>query len=146
MSTYIYREDSGYDERFDAPGDDAAEHFARELLRDGDWGQQHADKTFTVRASVARIVPEDSEDREDDWIIEDWRTVTVTFQPAEPPCPGRDGHDWQDGTPRGSGGGVIYTDTCAHCGLRRITDTWDTDPATGDVMQTIAYEQPEVAR
>jgi len=58
MTTYIYREDSGYDERFDAAGDDAAEQRAEEMLREGDWGQDQAEKTFRVRAQVGRIIIE----------------------------------------------------------------------------------------
>lgn len=139
MSTYIYREDSGYDERFEAANDEAAEAYAGELLRDGDWGQHSAGKTFRVRAMVARVLAD--EDGED--VLEGRRTVTVTFDPPVPRCPGHDSHDWQDGPSYASGGGVTYTDTCAHCGTRRTTDTWDHDPANGEVMETVAYEAAE---
>jgi hypothetical protein len=141
MGTYIYREDSGYSERFGALDDDDAGHYAEGLLRGGDWGQDSAGKTFRVRAHVARIEIIDG--------IEDeveGRTVTVTFGPHVPPCPGREDHDWQQGPSYGSGGGVKYTDTCAACGLRCTTDTWDHDPAAGEVMETVTCEPAAVAR
>jgi hypothetical protein len=46
MITYIYREGSDYDERFQAADDQAAEARARELLREGDWGQASAGKSY----------------------------------------------------------------------------------------------------
>lgn len=143
MSTYIYREDSGYDEQFEAATDEDAEQRARDMLRDGDWGQASADKTFTVRAQFARVMfSGDDAAPGRDGGLGSWRTVSCTFEPAVPPCPGRGSHDWQDGAASGSGGGVKYEDFCAHCGLRRVTDTWDHDPATGEVMETVRYETP----
>lgn len=57
-----------------------------------------------------------------------WHKVQI--DPEEPDCDDVD-HAWQDGPVRGSGGGVAYTATCAHCGLRRHIDTWGTDPHDG---------------
>jgi hypothetical protein len=31
----------------------------------------------------------------------------------------------------GHGGGVRITEVCRHCGVRRITDTWATNPCDG---------------
>lgn len=133
MGTYLYREDSGYDERFEAADDEAAGKYARELLEGGDYGV--ITKTTRVSAYVARI------DRDEDGEYEaDGRTVTADLRPAEPPCTAPEGHDWEEGPAYGSGGGVKYTNTCRHCGLRMTADTWDTDRATGAVMGTIEYE------
>lgn len=54
----------------------------------------------------------------------------VLVDPEEPDCDDVE-HAWQDGPVRGKGGGITYTDTCAHCGLRRHVDTWGSDPFDG---------------
>lgn len=128
MSTYTYCEDSGYDETFEAPDDEAATAYARDLLASGDYGI--IEKTTRVGAVVIA-------DRYDD---PSWR-VTADLEPAETPCCGQDGHDWQDGPEYASGGGVRFTDRCGNCGTARTTDTWDCDPRTGEVMRTVRYEQ-----
>lgn len=132
MSTYVYREDSGYDERFEAPGEEAAEQHARDLLEGGDYGV--ITKTLRVSAWVARI--ERSENGEYEI---DGRTVTYDHQPAEPACTAPGGHDWDEGPAYGSGAGVKYVNVCGHCELRMITDTWDYDRATGEPMGTVEY-------
>lgn len=134
MSTYIYREDSGYDEKFEAADETAAEKHGRELLASGDYGI--ITKTLRATAQVARI--ETDEDGEHEL---DWREVEHTFQPSEPKCEDGQEHDWQKGQSFSSGGGVKWTDTCTRCDLRRITDTWGHDPATGATMKTLAYER-----
>jgi len=137
MTTYVYREDSGYDERFDAVSDEAAEARAEELLREGDWNQDSAEKSFRVRASVGRVSaePDGTED------IQGWRTVMVQLDPVPPQCSGRQqAHDFDGGPSYGSGGGVKYTDTCRKCRLRRTTDTWATDPADGTPFTAVSYE------
>lgn len=69
---------------------------------------------------------------------------TVTLDPEEPTCSSYDGHSWRDGQPRGHGGGVIYTDTCHHCGLRRTTDTWAQRRDTGEQgLVSTSYEHPD---
>jgi hypothetical protein len=150
MPVYIYREESGYDERFTAADDEAAETRAREMLREGDWNQDRSTATFRVRASIAEIVTENGEEYE-----ENWRTVAVTFEPDEPACitDCTGGHDWQ--TPyelvggirdnpgvRANGGGVTIDYACVLCGARKHVNTWDTDPATGAVMETVSYDGP----
>jgi hypothetical protein len=134
MGTYIYREESGYDERFDAAGDDAAEARAGELLRGGDWGTERS--SFRVRAQVARIEAHDGAETECDW-----RTVMVQFDPPVPPCSERQqSHDFDDGPAYGHGAGTVTTDTCRECSTRRVTDTWATDWATGEPFTSVAYE------
>ena len=56
--------------------------------------------------------------------------VRVEVEPSEPEC-SEDDHDWVDGPIYGSGGGVAWTSKCRHCGLRRRTDTWASDPQDG---------------
>jgi len=146
MTTYLYREDSGYDETFEAAGDDAAEAYAEQLLRDGDWNQAGAEKSFRVRAMVGRVHagPDGTED------ILDWRTVMVQFDPDEPGCTSPDGHDWQ--SPYGlvggvrenpgvwaHGGGITVDEACVRCGAGSHRDTWDTDPANGETFESVAY-------
>ncbi len=141
MTTYIYREDGGYDERLLAADDEAAAARAEEMLREGDWHQAEAEKSFRVRAVIGRVItePDGTED------VDGWQTVMVQFDPAEPPCPAG-GHDWRDGIPGlglgsfGNGGGVIVREACAACGAGRTTDTWATDPANGQPFESVAYQ------
>jgi hypothetical protein len=136
MTTYTYREPSGYDEEFEAGDDAQATARARELLRDGDYGE--ITKTTRIEAN---IIPWDGDAADTD---HSWR-VTVDLEPDPPDCADGGGvHEWQDGTVYGSGGGVAWTDTCALCGLTRTTDTWDHDPQTGEVMETVRYERAAV--
>lgn len=103
---------------------------AEEYVEGGDWGE--SDRTFFVTVYVATVGGSDS------------CPIKVTVQPDDPPCPGEDGHDWKDGPVRGSGGGVKYRDTCRRCELKRVTDTWGTDPSDGTQgHRTVRYERPE---
>src|SRR5690606_23549893 len=65
--------------------------------------------------------------REDD--KDEYAETTVQIDPPEPPCP-KGEHDWRDSNIGAYGRGVIITEVCAHCGVRRITDTWAYDPGT----------------
>jgi len=103
---------------------EAAEEFAGTW---DDWGSCER-KTLWINVYVIELA-EDGEPNEGTG-----EHVKVTLEPPEGQCDGAlyGMHDWQeDGDPRGSGGGVVYSDTCAHCGLRRITNTWDYDPEDG---------------
>lgn len=103
---------------------------AEEYVEGGDWGE--SDRTFFVTVYVATVGESDS------------CPIKVTVQPDEPPCPGEDEHDWEDGLVYGSGGGVKWRDTCRRCGLERVTDTWGTDPSDGTQgHRTVRYEIPE---
>jgi hypothetical protein len=71
----------------------------------------------------------------------DYETFTVELQPEEPPCTREDGHDWQQESVWGHGGGVIIKDRCEHCGARMITDTWAQRMDTGEQgLTSISYE------
>ena len=71
-----------------------------------------------------------------------WHKVQI--DPEEPDCDDVD-HAWQDGPVRSSGGGIAYTDTCAHCGCRRHVDTWGTDPFDGTQGYRIVRYLPAVS-
>jgi hypothetical protein len=75
-------------------------------------------------------------------VAAEWHKVQV--DPEEPDCDDVD-HSWQDGPVRGNGGGVTYTDTCAHCGLRRHVDTWGTDAFDGTQGYRIVRYLPAVS-
>lgn len=67
-------------------------------------------------------------------------SVDLTVEPTEPACT-EDEHDWEQVGLAGSGGGVIITEECRHCEVRRIEDTWAQDPATGEQgLTSIRYE------
>lgn len=70
-----------------------------------------------------------------------WERHKAQIDPEEPDCEDVD-HAWQDGPVFGSGGGVVYTDTCAHCGWRRHVDTWATDPSDGSQGHRIVRYSP----
>ena len=82
-------------------------------------------------------------------------SVTVAFQPDEPECMRGEDHDWQsphdvvggiEDNPGvwGSGGGIVSREVCSHCGRYRVTDTWATNPSTGEQgLTSVAYEDAD---
>jgi hypothetical protein len=87
--------------------------------------------------------------------LEAWDDV-VTLDPDEPDCEEdqQGHHDWQapyqivGGCPEnpgvwGSGGGVIVEEVCMRCGTARVTDTWATDPHTGEQGLTRVWYEPD---
>ena len=72
------------------------------------------------------------------------RQLVVEIPPPEPTCPGHRAHEWAGGSVQGHGGGVITVEECRRCGVRLTTDTWATDPETGEQgLRTIRYDAPE---
>jgi hypothetical protein len=72
--------------------------------------------------------------------INDARTVEIP--PVEPECSEELGHDWRspysvlgglEENPGvwGNGGGVIMKRVCWHCGMYKVTNTWDYNPEDG---------------
>lgn len=128
MTTYEVRD--GYEsEEFDAADDNAAIAFADAWLEDGDWPR---DETQYLTASVYRMP-------ENECVGE----ATLTLQPLPPACAGGHDHDWcsphrvvgglrENPGVFGSGGGVKVVEVCRHCGRRQHTDTWATNPNTGE--------------
>jgi hypothetical protein len=105
----------------------AAEQFAADEVGD-------IDRTVFVNVLVAPAC---------DTAAAEWHKVQV--DPEEPDCDDVD-HAWQDGPVRGSGGGIAYTDTCAHCGLRRHVDTWGADPFDGTQGYRLIRYLPAVSK
>ena len=107
---------------------ESARDAAREYVEGGDWGESNS--TMFHRIHVAL----------DGEVVD---TVTVTTDPAEPPCESTtDGHEWHEADVRGNGGGVVVTETCTHCGVRKITDTWATNPCNGTQGHTSVRYEP----
>lgn len=120
---------------------ETAEEAAQEYVDGGDWG--YATKTFWVTVHVVKDGEEDGESHK------------VEVEPSVPKCSARQGHQWE--TPHevvgglrenpgvfGHGGGVTMTEVCAHCGCRKVTDTWAQDPVDGQQgLRSVSYEQPE---
>jgi len=105
---------------------ESAEAAAESYVRDGSWGPEAV--TSWTRVSVHPIDDPDAV-----------TSHLVTVDPEEPPCT-EGQHEWVDGPVCGSGGGVRWVSTCAHCGCTRTTDTWATDPTTGEQgLQSVEY-------
>lgn len=102
--------------------EEAAE-LASDMLRDADYND--LESTIWPEADVWDNVDSDNTKR-----------VRVTVDPAEPKCTREHRsdaleHEWEQVYCRGNGGGVIVHESCEHCGKRRITNTWATNPANG---------------
>lgn len=70
----------------------------------------------------------------------DFSSVSVEVPPDEPECT-ESKHKWVDEQTRCNGGGVIITDTCEHCGVKRIINTWAQDRETGSQgLTSVRYE------
>jgi hypothetical protein len=107
---------------------------AREYLSGGDWGEPS--ETSWVHVWVWRT----GVDADGDIVDVERESHRIAIEPSEPDCTRDDGHDWIDGEPRGSGGGVYYRDTCRHCRCVRLTDTWAQDRATGEQgLTSVSY-------
>jgi hypothetical protein len=141
MPTYTYRECSGYDEDFEAAGDDAARAHAEELLSTGDWDV--SDGTIWVTATVTRA------GQDEDGYEYPGTEVRVQLDQPAPECPAGE-HDWQQpsalvgGGVRGNAGGVIISEACVRCGAGRETDTWHQMPDNGVVApdSVVTYRGP----
>lgn len=71
-NTYVYREDGGYEEQFEAPNIEAAKDIAENILRNGEWG----DKGAKVTARVTEL-DEDGEE------TDETESVTVEIPPND---------------------------------------------------------------
>ena len=84
-------------------------------------------------------------------------SIRVTIDPTEPGCVEAHRHAWLaplslvGGAPeepgvRHHGAGSLATEVCARCGWYRDTDTWATDPGTGEQgLTSTAYRAPDDA-
>ena len=98
-------------------------------VHDGDWGEIKVTTWINVVAK-------------DPWTGEK-TDVTVRLDPEEPDCTESE-HVWQGNKVWGHGGGVVYEETCQHCGCHRNTDTWATNRNDGTQGHTsVAFFHPE---
>lgn len=93
---------------------------AQEYVDGGEWGD--IDSTTWVTVFV-RWTDEDGDELQD--------RIKIAIDPDEPGCEEED-HDWKQVSVRGSGGGVVVTSQCAHCGLFCERNSWAQDPADGE--------------
>lgn len=113
-----------------APGEEEAA--ARELI-ERDWQLTPEGVTWWATAWIAPA--DDPHER---------RRIWVAVDPEEPECPGEEDHAWRQVSLTGHGGGVILTDACESCCLRRVTDTWAHCPETGvQGLESIRYVEDE---
>ena len=119
---YHIRDEDGVETTVEADDMAGAHRLAEAWVREGDY-----DDIEGTEAVAYWIVPimDDGEPSE-----EEEERGTVRIDPPEPECRRGDydlpaEHDWEDGQPRGDGGGVMGTDACRRCGLRRHWGTWD---------------------
>lgn len=127
---------SGVREEITASSMAEAVAMAQDRAEIGDWGN---DKTVWVRAQVIDVDGSTT-------------TVNTTVHPDEPECVEGEEHDWcsdheivggieENPGVWGHGGGVIITEACRRCGCARVTDTWATDPCTGEQgLTSVSYE------
>ena len=91
----------------------------------------------------------------DTWTGEEHHEVHIV-EPVEPECiDGGTEHRWDspiaivggiEDNPgvQGKGGGVLIHEVCRRCGSHRHTDTWATDPATGEQgLRSVSYAEPD---
>lgn len=140
MPTYMCWDESGTRVEISA---ESAVQAAKAYVADGDWGDH--DETIWVRVRTAELATDGS--------LGDTELHTVAIEPTEPACSFDEGHDWQsphelvgglEENPGvfGHGGGVLINEVCAHCGCRRITDTWAQDPLSGEQgLRSVEYRE-----
>lgn len=127
MSEYRLRDQDGC-ELIEADDLAEARETAIEWVLGGEWDPRASTYWVTVwieEASSGEVVD----------------SVKVPIEPPEPVCSEAGGHDWAEAGVQGHGGGVRSFDECRHCACRRITNTWATDPATGEQgLTSVGYE------
>lgn len=120
------------------------EEAAQVYVDTGDWAPVAS--TSWIHVHVAPVDDPDAGER-----------IRVRVDPEEPSCHGDpyQPHDWLSphavvGGIRdnpgvyGHAGGVIITEVCRRCGEYRVTDTWATDPETGEQgLRSLSYREPD---
>jgi len=101
----------------------------------------YSDSKGTLWIDVKAVCDETGEEDED----------TVTLYEGKPDCSESE-HDWQQSHELfggckqnpgvwGHGGGVVIHEVCAHCGCKKVTDTWAQRPDTGEQgLMSVSYE------
>jgi hypothetical protein len=110
---------------------ETGEEAAQEYVDGGDWGD--VDETTWINMRVWQTTVSGQRVNEE--------SHTIALDPPEPECTEAE-HEWKQTFVRGNGGGVIVTEQCTHCGLKRYTNTWAQNPATGEQgLESVTYEQ-----
>jgi hypothetical protein len=100
---------------------------ARELVQAGDYGKLESTCWVDARITARGV---------------DYELRSIAVDPGEPECDSEHEHDWHETGVQGHGGGVMVYETCRHCGVERVTDTWAQRPDTGEQgLLSISYEQ-----
>src|SRR5690606_4202298 len=122
----------------------SAKEAAREYVETGDWGERNETIWIDVLAYRKALVVGENDD-----VVEvriDEQRHTITLDPNEPDCTDGQTHDWRGRDMRSHGGGLIITEVCAHCGRRRIHNTWAQRPDTGEQgLGAIEYREADEA-
>lgn len=143
MTQYELREDG---QTFSAVDAESAEQALATLEGELSWSDycDGDEEPATTFARIYAVNPDDADDS---------AGRTFKLEPPEPDCPDHDEHDWQSPHAivggiaenpgvHGSGGGVVISECCMHCGCRRTTDTWATDPTNGTQGHTTICYSP----
>lgn len=128
---------------------ETGEEAAQEYVDGGSWGDGET-------SWIDVLVWQEAIDCDGDICRVNEAEHTITVQPSEPACTESE-HDWQSpyeilgGLKEnpgvwGSGGGVIITEVCLHCGCARVTDTWAQNPSNGvRGLRKVSYEEARYA-
>ncbi len=146
MSRYEYREESGHTETLKASSMEEALKLAKELCRDGEWGDEGA--------AVSVWVAEYDEDGEQT----DFEGITVEIEPnhkalirragGDPDCDhdwtseGEGGSDQNPGVWKTTGDRLIICKHCRTCGLHRTERVCGKQRDPGE-CDRVEYRQPE---
>lgn len=119
-------------------GDDAGSVLAtcaREAISRVDAGDgfDPEPKTFWVPVDVVAVFDPD-----------DAASALVAVHPPEPACRTPGEHSWRGLWMQPHGGGAMGEDYCRACGVRKVWDSWATDPVTGTQgLESVRYEGPD---
>jgi hypothetical protein len=126
---------------------------AEEYVSDGDWGDDSS--TGWVRVNYWQECVSVGDEGKVIRGKTSEGSHKVTIEAQEPECSHKGGHDWQspheilgglEENPGvwGHGGGVVIHEICAHCGQRKITDTWAQDMTDGEQgLTSVSYSSAD---
>jgi len=127
---------------------------AQEYIDGGDWGDPESTEWVTVHTWQVVVALSASGEYVTGTFGRESHMVAV--EPEEPECPEGE-HEWAsdhsvvggcESNPGvfGSGGGVVITEHCRHCGTYREIDTWAQDPQTGTQgLRSVRYRDADAA-
>lgn len=114
---------------------------AAEYVRGGEWGERRETTWVHVRTWRRGLALDDDGDVVEVEVSREDHRIDV--DPVEPKCTAAE-HDWTEESVRGHGGGVVVVEVCAHCGVRKVTDTWAQDRETGEQgLTSVSYQDSD---